>query len=119
MARNYVQPGKVVTLTTPSGGVKSGDGFLSGSLFGIAQFDADQATPVEAALTGVWSLPKPGSVVAFSEGEKVFWDASASQSKKTAAGYWPIGAAIVAAQATDSVVIVRLDGHSLTAVPAP
>jgi predicted RecA/RadA family phage recombinase len=74
--------------------------------------------PVEASIVGAWTLPKPNTVVAFAEGEKVFWDSVNSLCKKTAAGYFCIGAAIVAAAATDSTVAVRLDGQTLTAAGA-
>jgi predicted RecA/RadA family phage recombinase len=119
MATNFIKPGKVVTLTAPTGGIKSGEGFMSGSLFAVAQYDAEQATPVEGALVGVWSLPKGGTPLTFAEGAAVFWDNAAGTCKASAAGYFLIGTAILEAGANDTTVTVRLDGHSLTAVPAP
>ena len=119
MAKNFLKHGDVIGLTSPSGGVVSGQGFMSGALFGVAMYDAAAGLPVEAAAIGVWTLPKPNSVVAFSEGETVYWDATNSLCKKTAAGYFPIGAATTVAAATDATVNVRLNGVSLVAVPGP
>jgi predicted RecA/RadA family phage recombinase len=116
MATNYLHAGKTVTLTAPTGGVPSGHGFMSGTLFGVAQFTAAETKPVEAAIVGVWRLPKAGTPLTFAEGAKVFWDDSAKTCKATSAGYFPIGAAVTAAGANDTTVDVRLDGHSLTAV---
>ena len=47
MAKNYIQPGRVVTVAAPTGGVSSGDGVLVGSLFGVAQHDAVESEDVE------------------------------------------------------------------------
>ncbi len=53
MAKNYIQPAKVVTVTAPTGGVLSGDGVLIGTLFGIAQSDAVEGADVEILTEGV------------------------------------------------------------------
>ena len=74
MARNYRQPGEVLTMTAPTGGLKCGDGCLFGALFGVAQFDALQTEEVEVATEGVWTLAKPNSVISFAEGALVYWD---------------------------------------------
>ncbi|HEY8007721.1 MAG TPA: DUF2190 family protein [Methylocella sp.] len=118
MATNYRHSGDVCTLTTPSGGVKSGQGFMSGALFAVAMFDAAQATPVEGAIVGVFDLPKPNSVVTFAEGAAVFWDNATGLCKASAAGFFKIGVAISAAGATSGTVTVRLDGNSVVAVAA-
>jgi predicted RecA/RadA family phage recombinase len=60
-------------------------------------------------------MPKAGTQLTFAQGAKVFWDNSA-QTKATSAGYYCIGAAVAAAGASDTHVIVRLDGRSVTAV---
>ena len=36
MAKNFIQPGRVVTLVAPTGGVLSGQAVQVGALFGIA-----------------------------------------------------------------------------------
>ena len=72
MATNFRQPGDVLTLVSPSGGVLSGAPFVIGSIFAIAQTDAVEDAPVAAAVTGVWELPKAtGALLA---GAPVWWD---------------------------------------------
>ncbi len=120
MAKNFLHRGDVVTLTSPSGGVVSGQPFMSGAIFGVAMFDAAAGLPVEAGVVGCWTLPKPNSVTTFAEGAAVFWDNSASLCKASAAGFFKIGAAVSGgAAATDATVSVRLDGVSVVAVPGP
>jgi predicted RecA/RadA family phage recombinase len=117
MATNFIKEGDVVTLTAPTGGIKSGAGFMSGALFAVAMFDAVEGASVEGGVVGVWSLPKAGTPLTFAEGAAVYWDNSAGECKASAAGFFKIGAAVVAAGATDTHVAVRLDGNTVTAVP--
>lgn len=117
MATNFLKEGDVVTLTAPTGGIKSGEGFMSGALFAVAQYDAAEAAPVEGGIVGVWLLPKAGTPLTFAEGAAVFWDSATGTCKASAAGFFKIGAAVAAAGANDTTVLVRLDGNSVTAVP--
>ncbi len=70
MATNYLHRGDVVTAIAPSSGVVSGQGFMVGALFGVAQYSAAVGLPVEVGVIGCWTLPNPGSVVAFAEGDR-------------------------------------------------
>ena len=117
MATNYRQKGNTITLTAPVN-LKSGDGFMVGSLFAVAAYDALSGSEVEGHVVGVFVLPKPNAVVIFNLGEKVFWDNVTGLCKATTAGFFCIGAAAKAAGATDATVTVRLDGKTLTAVAA-
>ena len=90
MAKNFVQPGNVVTLPAPSGGVKSGDAVHVGSLFGVCNFDAAAGADVEVSLTGVWQLPKDGNGV--TQGAAVYWNGSAV-AQTPVSGYPLIGVA--------------------------
>lgn len=116
--KNYVQKGEILTFVAPSPGVTSGEGVMIGALFGVCATSAATGANVEVCVEGVFSLPKPNSVVAFSVGERIFWDDSTKLCKKTASGFFPIGIATVAAGATDATVTVRLDGNSVVAVAA-
>ncbi len=58
MATNYIQPGKTLTVTAPTGGVASGDGVLIGQLFGVAQHDAAEAERAQLLTEGVLELAK-------------------------------------------------------------
>jgi predicted RecA/RadA family phage recombinase len=75
MAKNFMLPGRIVTLAAPTGGVVSGQAVQVGALFGVAAFDAIGGTGVEVALEGVWELPK--AAVAIARAAPVFWDATA------------------------------------------
>lgn len=57
MATNYVQPGKVITLTAPAD-VSSGDIVNVGKIVGIATHAAESGEPVEVATEGVWEVAK-------------------------------------------------------------
>lgn len=78
MATNYIQPGQVLTLTAPAGGVVSGTGYLIGALFVVALNKADAGEEFEGQCTGVWNLTKT-SAEAWTEGAAIYWDATAGE----------------------------------------
>ena len=108
--KNYVQPGKTITLTAPYA-VTSGDGLLVGSIFGVAAGTAALGEAVEAALVGVYDLKKVASQ-AWAAGDKIYWDNTAKQTTKTLTSNTLIGVAteVVAGGAGDVVGRVRLNG---------
>ncbi len=113
--KNFVQPGGCLPLVAPSGGVVAGLGYVIGALFVVAATTAAQTEAFEGETEGVFALPKNGSLT-FTAGEKVFWDNSAKEIKKTSAGYFMIGVATAAVGASDTKIPVRLDGVAVTAV---
>lgn len=60
--KNFIQPGEVVTVTSP-GIVASGGGVLIGAMFGVATHAAGTGDPLELALTGVYELPKAAGAI--------------------------------------------------------
>jgi len=106
MARNFVQPGNVLTLTAPSGGVVSGSGYLIGALFVVALHDAPEGSQFEGQCTGVWTLPKSGSEE-WAEGEAVYWDGSQATTTAGENGA-PIGHVAEVAGSGDAIGSVRL-----------
>jgi len=108
--KNYVQPGKTITLTAPYV-VASGDGLLVGSIFGVAAGTAALGEAVEVALVGVYDLKKVASQ-AWASGDKIYWDNAAKQTTKTLTSNTLIGVATeaVAGGATDLIGRVRLNG---------
>ncbi|OSM07357.1 DUF2190 family protein [Magnetofaba australis] len=106
--KNFIQPGDLVTLTAPTGGVSSGDGVLVGGLFGICAYDAAESEAVEVRLTGVVELPK--ATGAITQGAKVYWDNTAKNVTTTATSNSLIGAVTQAAASGDATAIVRLNG---------
>ena len=109
--RNFIQSGNVITLTAPTGGVASGEGFLVGSLFGVAAYSAAEGAEVEASLVGVYELPKASGAITV--GAKAYFDTTAKNVTTTATGNKLIGAAVGAAATGDATVRVRLDGTAI------
>ena len=104
MAKNFVQPGDVITLTAPSA-VRSGGVVNVGAFVGVAAFDAAQGQEVEVSLVGVFELPKaPGGSLA--QGALVFWDGA----HVVGEGELLIGAVVDGAGAAATVARVRLNG---------
>ncbi|WP_372425843.1 DUF2190 family protein [Salinarimonas chemoclinalis] len=107
--RNHVQPGNLITVTAPAGGVTSGAGVLVGSLFGVAATTAAAGAPVEIATTGVYDLPKAGATT-FTAGAPVYWNAAAGEAAALAAGRPLVGVATEAAADGATTARVRLNG---------
>ena len=82
MANNFVQPGHVLTLTAPAGGVTSGSGYVIGALFVVALGDAAAGEPFEGQCSGVWELPKT-SAQAWTEGVAIYWNGTAATTAST------------------------------------
>ena len=113
--KNYVQPGDTITMTSPSGGLLSGDPVVIGNVFGIAAADAAQGDEVEIVTTGVFELAK--SAGAISEGAVVWFDASGGTIENTTlGGLFAVGVAVKAALDADATCFVRLDGTAVVAV---
>ena len=108
--RNYIQPGRTLTLVAPYD-VLSGAGLLVGSIFGIANCAATSGTAVETDVVGVFELPKV-SAQAWTQGAKLYWDDMAKNvTTNAASGANPlIGAAVAAAANPSATGIVRLNG---------
>ena len=71
MAKNFVQPGEIITVIAPEPtGVLSGQPLIVGSFFGVATIDAAAGDETELALTGVWELPKAAG--ALDGGDPIF-----------------------------------------------
>lgn len=115
---NFSQPGDVLTLTAPAGGVLSGKAFKIGSLVVIAAKDADATVTFPAATKGVFRVTKLDDE-AWDEGDPIYFQAVASPvgaSYFTAAVGSPAGVLVgVAAEAIPAsppiaTGLVRLDG---------
>lgn len=72
--RNFVQPGKTITVPAPYD-VSSGDPVLVGAIFGVASHDALSGQDLELAREGVFDLKKTASQ-AWTFGVKVYFDAT-------------------------------------------
>lgn len=106
MASNYIKSGDVITATAPRA-LSSGNGFLVGSLFGIAQSDAASAAEVEMGIKGVYELPKETPLV-ITAGDPVYWDNTNYVVDKTSSNTL-IGVAETSAGSSATTVRVRLN----------
>ena len=93
--KNYVQPGDIVPLPAPAGGVVSGNGVMIGDLFGVAQHSAAAGEMFECAVKGAFDIVKAASQ-AWTVGQLIYWDSVAGAATTTASGNKLIGKAIVA-----------------------
>jgi predicted RecA/RadA family phage recombinase len=107
MARNYIQPGAVLTVPAPSGGVLSGAPVLIGTLFGVAQGDALEGADLEILTEGVVELTK-AAPLEIAVGDRLFWKAADGVLDKTATAQVCVGIAVAAAASADTVVRVKL-----------
>lgn len=118
MAYNYVKPGNVITVTSPTGGVSSNDPVLIRTLFGVATHDAAEGAALELATEGVFTLPADNNLQ-IDVGDRLFWDATNSWVDKTATAQVCVGVAVpldtlsdVAKATAGTTVRVRLGANT-------
>ncbi|MFW6299489.1 MAG: DUF2190 family protein [Oceanicaulis sp.] len=109
MAKNFKQDGRYVDVDAPAGGVSSGDLVKVGSVFGVAQTDADAGDTVTLDTQGVYELPVASAVVV-AVGDALYWDVADGEFNKTAASNWFLGVAVTAAGNGVTSAQVRLNG---------
>ncbi len=108
--KNYVQPGKILTLTAPYA-VSSGGGALVGSIFGVAAGDVASGAEGEFQVEGVFDLTREsGAGTAWSPGALIYWDNTNKRVTKTSTSNKLIGVAVKAAADGDATGRVRLNG---------
>lgn len=117
MAKNFIQPGDVLELTAPVGGVVAGKGYLVGGIFVVAQDTKDAGETFRGARSGVFDLDKTAAV-AFTEGAPVSFNTTTLAALAPAAGMVPVGCAAKAAAGGDATVRVVLDGIATEAAGA-
>ena len=107
--KNFVQRGEIITLVAPYD-VAAGAGLLVGAIFGVATSPALSGATVEAAVSGVFELPKT-SAQAWTVGAKVYWDDTNKRCTTVATDNTLIGVAVeaVASGAGDTIGRVRLN----------
>jgi predicted RecA/RadA family phage recombinase len=105
--QNFVQVGEQLRFTAAADLV-SGQGFVLGSLFGVATQNVPSGGEGVARIQGVVRLPKAAG--ALTQWQKVYWDDTAKNVTGTATANRLIGAATRAQLAGDATVEVRLNG---------
>jgi len=104
--KNFVQPGNVIEVAAPTA-LSSGDGFIVGSLFLVAQGDALIGTQLNGGVEGVYDVAKL-STDAMSVGDKVNWDDTAKELKLAAGDLDGVATVVEAAIASTTSVKVKL-----------
>jgi predicted RecA/RadA family phage recombinase len=94
--KNRIQEGDVLALTTPSGGVTSGQAILVGVILAIAVADYAQTVVGQYYVRGVFSVPKLSTDVV-AEGVILYWDDTNKRLTVTASGNTKVGYATAAA----------------------
>lgn len=107
--KNYVQPGDVLTLIAPSGGVVSGTPYLIGTIFAIAAYSAAAGAEFEGKVCGVFDVPKV-SAQAWTQGATIYWDDTAKLFTTVSTSNTKVGVATLAAANPSSTGRVRLNG---------
>lgn len=118
--KNFIAVGNTIDVPIFSVGIDtpvvSGNGYLIGALFGVAQISAPGVAPGSTEVfplkvTGVFDLPKQASQ-AWSVGARVYWDAVGQRATTTATGNTLIGVAVAATGGTAGEIVgrVRLNG---------
>ncbi len=75
MAKNYIGPGKVITVVCPAGGVSSGAPVLIKELAGVAMHDAIADADLELGVSGEFDVLADNNLV-IDQGDRVFFDAT-------------------------------------------
>ncbi|MBS1775329.1 MAG: DUF2190 family protein [Bacteroidetes bacterium] len=103
---NFVQSSLIIH-TILANTVKGGDLVVIGELAGVAVSDGDGVNLRAVHLQGVYRLPKGSST--FTQGAKVYWDATNSVTTSTASGNKLIGYAFNEVASADTEVEVALN----------
>jgi predicted RecA/RadA family phage recombinase len=108
MSRTFTQPGDVLTLTAPTGGVVAGTAIKIGSLVVVPRETAAQTLPFACDVAGVHTLAK-ATGTAWTEGATLYFD-TANNNFVTAqsATASRAGHAVAAAASGDATGSVRL-----------
>lgn len=115
--KNYIQPGDIIEVVTPSGGYTSGVLYFQGALFGVAALTSLVSEYNQLKTQGVFELTKVGSQ-AWAIGDPIHWDAANSRASKDATVGPRVGQAanVVENGAGDTLGYVKLDGTRGTGI---
>lgn len=107
--KTFRSPSEAIELTAPGGGVVSGTGVLVGALFVVPTVTAAAGERFAGYVEGVVEHAKV-SAQAWTEGQKLFWNAGLSQVTNLAADGPFIGVAAAVAANPSATGLVRLVG---------
>ncbi|MBZ7921651.1 DUF2190 family protein [Ensifer adhaerens] len=111
--KNYIGPGTRLALTVADTSaavdIASGDGYVVGSIFGVAVSDVAVGEEGIFETEGVFELAKV-SAQAWTVGQKIYWSASLGQATTSSSGNTLIGVAVAVAANPSAKGRVRLNG---------
>lgn len=107
--RNYVQPGKTLTIPAPTGGVVSGSFYKIGAVFGVAAITAAETVPFDLETGEVYDLPKT-SAEAWAVGDAIY-ATSGGIMTTVSSGNTKVGVAVAAAANPSGIGRVRLNDN--------
>lgn len=99
--KNFLATGNTIPIASMPEAADSGEFIKVGALYGVAQAAYESGAAGILARTGVFLLPKVTGV-AWSQGDRLFWDVSAKKFTKDATKYTVDAAAFVAALSGDT-----------------
>ena len=108
---NYLQPGNIVEVTAPAGGVVSGAPVVINQMIGIAATTEDAAASVNIQITGVFTVTKK-SAEAWAEGSPIYWDAANEYFTITEGGLFAGLATAVAANPSSTGSLLLVPGSA-------
>jgi predicted RecA/RadA family phage recombinase len=92
--KTQIQQGDALYVTAPGGGMTSGNGYLIGSVFGIAAFTASAGvTNAVIYIRGAFVIAKV-SAQAWTQGQLIYWDNVAFNCTTVSTSNHPIGVAL-------------------------
>jgi len=106
--KNYIQPGKILTLVAPYT-VVSGAGAMVDAIFGVATVDVTSGSSGEFQIEGVFDLAKT-SAQAWTLGQLIYWDNTNKRCDSSSAVGPEIGVCTEVAANPTSTGKVRLNG---------
>jgi len=108
MSTKFIEPGRVLTFTAPSGGVVAGTPVLIGSMVVIPRTTVAQTLPFDGDVEGVLTVPKATGAT-WSEGQILYYDSSAVNfATAQSATARRAAIAVVAAASGDTVGTAKL-----------
>jgi predicted RecA/RadA family phage recombinase len=105
MATNYKGPGSKLDMAAPTGGVVSGNAYLIGYAFGVAERTADAGAIFPLQCVGIYELPKVSGTAA-TQGARAYWDDTNKVVTPTASTHRQIG--IFTADATSGATVANV-----------
>lgn len=106
--KNFIQQGDHLDIVAGAD-LTSGQGLLTGQIFGVVQGDTLTGATAVLVRKGVFEMPKT-SAQAWTVGARIYWDDTNEVCTTTASGNTLIGAAVEAAANPSDTGIVLLDG---------